>query len=1021
MNRRVLPVLLPAMVLLAWSASAGAQQSGLPYIDPALKRLLAPETRQAVGVAGRFDLLSADAPLPLQRQLAVDRDARGRPRVGAFLDLSDPGALGILRAHGVDVGTVVRRADGHVLVTARIPLDLADSVMRAPGLAAIYAAARVKVSNDSGVHAIHADEVRQLTGSTWVGSAGQGVIVGIYDTGLDFTHGDFLTGTGATRLIGAWDQTVTGTPPGMGFTYGNFCSVASIQNAIAGNGGCSLIDSNGHGTHVAGTAAGNGAAAGTGTQYQYAGVAPAADIVSVKGGNGSFTFDQIVDGIAFVDSLSLRQQKPAVVNLSLGGQGGAHDGTTLPEQMIDALARPGFAVVVAAGNDGSNGTSITPFTAFLFHATNSIATGEVRTASITIAQYSPNVGACQNFEAIDVWYAGADALDVAVVRPNGLVVTAAAGGTINDDAASGYVQIDNASGGPDPENHDNYASVVISDCGPSRARPAQGTWRLQLTGHSVISGKPFHIWLAQGDLGGTEASGATGFDNRYIVGVPGTAKSVITVGAFTTKQSWVSTDGRSHFYTDRTPLGELADFSSAGPTRDEREKPEIAAPGAAVVSALSKNASHASSLAVAADGKHWALEGTSMATPHVTGAVALMFQARPDLTSAQLRQIFQSTASQDAFTAKTYGGGVPQNWWGGGKLNIKTALAALNVNPSIVASVVLSVHVDTLPRNATDRLSATVYGALGTKLDSAVVWSSSNAAVATVDATGLVRAVAAGNAFVVASAGGKRDSAAIVVVAPSTLVMNGRAIAPTQATSSRNGTMLPLLSLSLVSHGYEGMRVRALAFDVKGVDPAAQVVLVRDVDRSGTIGPNDIGIATLAVPLASASQAQRVTFSLDSLVVPANDSTTIIVAIQLSGQIGNGTGFTASLVREATHTLGIRSQAVDQLDTTATAPVAAAAITTVLSAGEVFAMSENPVRNNHVVFNFSTRPAVAAVYSLSGRRVANLLRQMTSDARVDWALVNDDGKPVANGIYLVVFDVGVQMIRHKIFVARPQE
>ena len=107
---------------------------------------------------------------------------------------------------------------------------------------------------------------------------------------------------------------------------------------------------------------------------------------------------------------------------------------------------------------------------------------------------------------------------------------------------------------------------------------------------------------------------------------------------------------------------------------------------------------------------------------------------------------------------------------------------------------------------------------------------------------------------------------------------------------------------------------------------------------------------------------------------------------------------------------------------TGNTPVASSnAATTVLKADENFALSENPVRHGHVIFNFSKRPTLASVYSLSGRRVADLLRQMTSDGRVDWTLKNDDGGTVANGIYLVVFNVDGQVIRQKLFIARPQE
>ena len=168
------------------------------------------------------------------------------------------------------------------MLTARLPLDLADSAIHASGVVSARVARRIKLANDSAVHSIHADEVRQRVGSVWTGSAGQGVIVGIYDTGLDFTHKDFQDATGHTRVLSLWDQTASGTPPGFGgFDKGNYCTQAMIQAAIDGNAAsCPEMDFHGHGTHVAGTAAGNGLSVTTGDDaYKFAGVAPAADLL----------------------------------------------------------------------------------------------------------------------------------------------------------------------------------------------------------------------------------------------------------------------------------------------------------------------------------------------------------------------------------------------------------------------------------------------------------------------------------------------------------------------------------------------------------------------------------------------------------------------------------------------------------------------------------------------------------------------------------------------------------------------
>src|SRR5262249_39563205 len=107
------------------------------------------------------------------------------------------------------------------------------------------------------------------------------------------------------------------------------------------------------------------------------------------------------------------------------------------------------------------------------------------------------------------------------------------------------------------------------------------------------------------------ARSRTGFDNRYVVGSPGNARTAITVGAFATRMCWPTATTQTCF-AQVEEIGDLARFSSAGPTRDGRFKPEITAPGMAVVSALSRNALTTSNR-ITPDSVHWANQGTSMA------------------------------------------------------------------------------------------------------------------------------------------------------------------------------------------------------------------------------------------------------------------------------------------------------------------------------------------------------------------------------------------------------------------------
>ena len=139
--------------------------------------------------------------------------------------------------------------------------------------------------------------------------------------------------------------------------------------------------------------------------------------------------------------------------------------------------------------------------------------------------------------------------------------------------------------------------------------------RVQVSAPATATGQPYDLWLTDGSI---PAAGDAGFDNGYVVARPGTARRAITVGAFVTRLCWPARTGATMCYTHREPLGDIAAFSAGGPTRDGRLKPEIAAPGKAIVSALSRDGGSVADRVVP-DGVHWALEGTSMAAPHEIG------------------------------------------------------------------------------------------------------------------------------------------------------------------------------------------------------------------------------------------------------------------------------------------------------------------------------------------------------------------------------------------------------------------
>ena len=157
-------------------------------------------------------------------------------------------------------------------------------------------------------------------------------------------------------------------------------------------------------------------------------------------------------------------------------------------------------------------------------------------------------------------------------------------------------------------------------------------------------------------------------DSQKTVAMPATAPEIIAVAAYTTRNRW---DGGSGCCQVAFSLGDLLTFSSSGPTADPNatgQKPEIAAPGAMIASALSSQADM-DPVFILSDGKHSLQAGTSMAAPFVSGTIALMLSANPDFTNDDIKRYIVGSAYVDGAV-----GSAPNNRWGFGKLDVLAAL-----------------------------------------------------------------------------------------------------------------------------------------------------------------------------------------------------------------------------------------------------------------------------------------------------------------------------------------------------------
>jgi subtilisin family serine protease len=623
--------------------------------------------------------------LPLTAMaVALSRGVDGRITADVFVR-ARPGVEDALTSLGARVG--VRAGEW---LTATVPFDALREIARLPGVRGVELA-RVVQTYTSTMGDIGATGLRRrVDRDEFAGATGQGTIFGIVDTGIDYHHRDFIDDvTGRSRILYLWDQApqlgVSDAPPGsiMGFTfdYGRECR----QSQLGENGTCPTRDNNGHGTHVAGIAAGDGSGANRGQAlYDYVGVAPEADLIVVRMRG---TTSSVADAVAYIFARAQQLRRPAVVNLSLGTHLGPHDGSEALSLFLDELSGPGRIIIAAAGNEGSNF-----LVAGSLHGEATVAVGDSAVIDLQIPAYATSNGGGNDFLLLQAFYSPADTFDVTMQRPDGSRLTVGMNDVSSSIGPNGSMILYNGSARGDSILGSNLESssffsattanmfeAFIGEWVFSAEAPQAGTWRLifRRTGGSGNGVVDSYLPLVQVN---TEPFFTTGATNRKLVGSPANAERVIAVGAYNAIDHWRGFDGREYFFSERFryPLNELLWFSSPGPTRDGRMKPDIAAPGIAL-SSLSRHANFGGdSRGVSPDSAHVVELGTSMASPHVAGAVALMLSIYQNLTPEQARDALTRGARKDAFTSNTFTGeanGSPNASWGFGKLDVAASLA----------------------------------------------------------------------------------------------------------------------------------------------------------------------------------------------------------------------------------------------------------------------------------------------------------------------------------------------------------
>ena len=436
--------------------------------------------------------------------------------------------------------------------------------------------------------------------------SGAGTLIGIIDSGIDPAHPMF-----AHRVQGVWDQTMPGVSGGF-VPFGTW----HPANQLGG-----VVDSVGHGTHVAGIAGGN--------DSDYPGVADQANFVIVK---TTLDDSHVESGLRFLKKFHEDAKQPMVVNLSMQGHRDPHDGSGALCEAIDELSAPGFIVCCAAGNAGQE----------LTHAEIVLLPGSGLSVGVAV-----NRTPLSRIE-IKGWADSDAEISIDIVSPDGTLWQTAAYG---DPAAApveshqmGGAQIDVVRPKPEPAFNGQVAFLVVF--GPRPNESMVGEWQLKLFNEGAA---PQRI-----DIWSPEKSGAVfdtrGGSDRVKIGAPGAAARAITVGALVTRTAWQDQAGNSHHDPDNRRF-HAAHFSSPGPLRSGSLKPDLLAPGVWICSAKSRSYNDTRFLISAL---HCVMAGTSMATPFVAGTIALMLEVEPELTPEDVKRRFRAICSIPGFPLGTF-------------------------------------------------------------------------------------------------------------------------------------------------------------------------------------------------------------------------------------------------------------------------------------------------------------------------------------------------------------------------------
>ena len=472
--------------------------------------------------------------------------------------------------------------------------------------------------------------ITQVLNQPFLDLSGNGVIIGIIDTGIDYTNKVFQFEDGSSKILSIWDQSIDGERSNnlyFGSTYSN----EKINSALQSPNPFSIvpsIDEDGHGTFLASVAAAN-------SNGEYIGAAPNANIIAVKlkrardyyinryllspDNPNLYESSDYLLGIKYIIDKAVEFAMPAVICIGMGSNSSAHDGNTLFEDYISFISqRAGYAFVTAAGNEANA----------KHHTQGKIQNGKVENISVRVGEQGASF-------SVVIFGPAFYKVSLGVISPTGE--------TIPRTPFKSGLEYSEKLVFENTTVYIKYFKDINNNLIVGFRNATGGIWDIKLFGDNIIDGQ-YWAWLP---ITG-QVSESVEFLKpipEYTIVYPATAVRAITCGAYNPSDNSLSVS------------------SSWGPTRVPQISPDFTAPGVNIKGVFPAG--------------YGSMTGTSAAAAVTTGAAALLMEwgivknNMPTINGDLIKNLFISGCTRDENI--TY----PNNQWGYGKLNLYNTFASV--------------------------------------------------------------------------------------------------------------------------------------------------------------------------------------------------------------------------------------------------------------------------------------------------------------------------------------------------------